>query len=393
MGFFSGRVAFTRFRVKGPAPGMFTDEHLDRLRAHTIGKQRVASADGVEVGWGGGEHILDTTFDLAKNIVNDTLHFSIRLDAVKIPGDLLRAYAAIELEALASKNPNGRPTNRQRREAKETARQRVEDEAKDGRYLKRKSYPVLWDAHSHELLVGATSASVFERLHPLFEHTFGVGFEPLTAGTLAYRLAEPRGQGRGVDDARLSPFVPSVSPEEASWVMDEGSRDFLGNEYLLWLWFTLENDSDAVKLSDGTEVTVMLAHSLALECPRAQTGKESITHEGPTRLPEARRAVQAGKLPRKAGLIVVRHDAQYDLTLNAETLAVSGARLPAPEASEERARLEERVTQIRHLIETLDLLYDAFGQKRNGDDWARELPRVQKWLQREDRSGRMSATA
>src|SRR5271156_2682432 len=124
MGFFSGRVTFARFRVNGPAPGLFTEEHLERLRAHTIGKQRLASADGVEVGWSGGDHILDTTFDLEKKIVNDTLHFRIRIDPVNLPADLLRAYTAIELEALASKNPSGRPTNRQRQEAKETARQR-----------------------------------------------------------------------------------------------------------------------------------------------------------------------------------------------------------------------------------------------------------------------------
>ena len=69
----------------------------------------------------------------------------------------------------------------------------------------------------------------------------------------------------------------------------------------------------------------MLARTLTLECPRGQTGKETIPSDGPTRLPEARRAIQAGKLPRKAGLILVRHDNQYELTLQAETLAVSGA--------------------------------------------------------------------
>ena len=43
------------------------------------------------------------------------------------------------------------------------------------------------------------------------------------------------------------------------------------------------------------------------------------------RLPEAFRALQAGKLPRKAGMVLVRQGAQYELTLQAESLAVSGA--------------------------------------------------------------------
>jgi hypothetical protein len=390
MGFFSGRVTFARFRVLGPSPGMFAEEHLERLRGHAIGKQRVAASDGVEVGWTAGEHILDTDFDLAKNIVNDTLHFSMRVDAHKVPADLYRAYFAQELQALARDNPSGIPSARQKKEAREVARGRIEDEAKDGRFLRRKEYPVLWDAQSNELLVGTTAATALDRLHTLFEHTFGQKFEPLSAGRLAFRLAEPREQTRAVDDAAPTPFVPGVSPSEVAWVVDPASRDFLGNEYLLWLWYVLEAEGDTVGLSDGSDVALMLSRTLVLECPRGQTGRESITSEGPTRLPEARRAVQAGKLPRKVGLTLVRHDHQYELTLHAETLAAGGARLPAPEAADERGRLEERVTQLRHLLETLDLLYDAFGRRRFSDGWGKELAKIQKWLTREDRS-RLSA--
>jgi hypothetical protein len=390
MGFFSGRVTFGRYRVAGRSPRIFKPEHLDKLAAHAIGKQRATTADGIEAGWTAGDHILDTRFDLAKNIVNDTLHFAIRIDQQKIPGDLLRAYAQVELEGLAKNNPSGLPSQRQRREARDAARERLEQEAKDGRFLRRKAYPLLWDAQSNELLVGTTAVTVLDRLHTLFQQTFGVGFEALTAGRQAFNLAELREQTRGVDDARPSVFVPGVTPADLAWVPDEASRDFLGNEFLLWLWFMLDADNDTLPLSDGSEVAAMLARSLVLECPRGQTGKESISSDAPGRLPEARRAIQAGKLPRKAGLTLVRHDRQYEVSLQAETLAVSGARLPAPEEGEERARLEERVTLLRHLLETLDLLYDSFGKVRLGENWPKELARVQKWLQREERN-RVSA--
>lgn len=384
MGFFSGRVTLIRFRVKGPGPKLFRPEHLERLRAHAIGKQRTASSDGVEAGWTAGGHLLDTTFELEKNIVNDTLHFALRLDTTKLPGDLLRAYTQIEIDAAAKGNPSGRPSASQKREARMAARERLEEEARDGRFLRRKVYPVLWDATSNELLVGTTSVSVVDRLHTLFEHTFGVGFERFGAGQQMYRLAELRGQTRGVDDAEPAAFVPGISPPEVAWLPDETNRDFLGNEYLLWLWYQLGNDSAEVKLSDGSEATLMLTRTLVLECPRGQTGRETISSDAPTRLPEALRAVQSGKLPRKTGLTVVRHDQQYELSLQAESLAVSGARLPTPEASEERARLEERITQLRHLLETLDLVYDAFAAKRVSDSWPKELARMQKWLKRED---------
>ena len=70
----------------------------------------------------------------------------------------------------------------------------------------------------------------------------------------------------------------------------------------------------------------------------------------------------------------------YELTLHAETLAITGAKLPPPEAIEDRPRLEERIGQVRHLLETLDLLYDAFSHRRCGADWGKELSRMKKWL-------------
>src|SRR5229473_1789847 len=101
MGFLSGRVTFTRTKVAGPAPGLFGPEHLKHVASHAAGRSKIASADGVEVGWTAGDHILDTRFDLAKNIVNDALHFALRVDQQKIPGDLLRAYTQVEVEAAA----------------------------------------------------------------------------------------------------------------------------------------------------------------------------------------------------------------------------------------------------------------------------------------------------
>jgi hypothetical protein len=392
MGFLSGRVTCLRFRVAGRPPRLFGPEHLERLAAHAIGKQRVAAADGSLAGWTAGDHILDTRFDLAKNVVNDTLNFALRIDAQKLPAELLRAYYQVELDALAAGNPSGRPSARQKREAREAARAKLEAEAADGRYLRRKAYPLLWDARSNELLVGTTAVSILDRLHTLFKQTFDRGLDLQGAGKLAYLQAEGRGQTRGVDDAAPSLFVPGAAVREVAWLPDEANRDFLGNEFLLWLWYVLDSESDALELADSSEVTAMLARTLVLECPRGQTGKESIQSEGPARLPEARRAIRAGKLPRKAGLTLVRHDNQYELTLQAETLAITGAKLPPAEADDERAQLEERVTLLRHLLETLDLLYDAFGHRRCGPEWPKELARVQKWLLHEER-GRVSATA
>lgn len=386
MGFLFGRATFLRFRVAGPTPKSFGEEELARLVEFRSGRQKISSADGVEVGWAAGEHVLDTDFDLAKNVVDDSLHFDLRVDTERLPTDLLRAYTAVELKALAKTNPSGFASARQKREAKEIARERLEQEAKDGRFTKRKTIPVMWDAKSREILFGATSLTHVDRLASLFHQTFGSNLEAVTAGGRAYQLAELHLRTRGVDDSSPSAFVPGVTPEDVAWIADESSRDFLGNEFLLWLWYNSEGDSDTVKAADDSEITYMIARTLTLECPRGQTGHETITHEGPTRLPEAKRAIQSGKLPRKVGLTLVRHDEQYELAVHAETLAVGGAKLPVPpdDVGEARARLEHRVGQIRDMVETLDLLYDVFGQRRFGKEWPDTLARMQRWLARDE---------
>jgi hypothetical protein len=387
MGFYSGRVTFLRFKVDGPAPRTFDEEHLERLAGWQAGRQRIASADGVETGWTAGEHVLDTEFTAAKNIINDTLTFDLRVDTDKLPADLLRAYYSVELKALARKNPGGLPSQKQKRQAKEAARERLEAEARDGRYRKRRCFPVLWDRLSNEVLFGTTALTPIDQLVSLFETTFGYGLHCVTAGPRAYHLAELYSRTRLVDDSSPSTFVPGVTPSDLAWIADDRSRDFIGNEFLLWLWYYTDVVSDTLRLADGSEATVMLARTLTLECPRGQTGYETISHDGPTSLPEARRAIQSGKLPRKAGLTLVRHGHRYEFTLHAETLAVSAGKLPPPDESitDPRGRLEERATQLRDLIESLDLLYDAFGQKRFGPDWEGELAAMQKWLRREDR--------
>ncbi len=380
MAFFSGRVSCLRFRLTGRPPRQFGPDQLQQLEKDRHGQQRLMAADGSVVGWTAGDHILDTRFDLAKNIINDALHFALRIDVQKVPADLLKAYTQVELEGLAAGNPSGQPSQRQKREARDLARERLEREAQDGRFLRRKAYPVLWDAISNEILLGATASTVVERFVPLFQQTFGHSLEFLGAGRQAFLQAEAREQTRRVDDARPSTFVAGQATAELIWLPDEDNRDFLGNEFLLWLWYILDQESECIQLADNSEVTAMLARTLVLECPRGQTGRETIQSENPSRLPEARRALKAGKLPRKVGLILVRHDHQYELTLQAESLAITGAKLPPPEGETEQARREERVSQLRHFLETLDLLYDAFGNQRLGSRWSKELPKIQTWL-------------
>ncbi|QDU60735.1 hypothetical protein Pan216_15850 [Planctomycetes bacterium Pan216] len=382
MGFLSGRVSYERFRVSGRSLQQFDQQHVDILDQYAIGKGGAIGADGVEMGFTAGGHVLDLDFGLEKNIANDTLSFGMRVDTNKPPADLVKAYTQLEIDALAAQNPSGFASRRQRSQAKETALERLDAMGKDGRFRKMQQFSALWDLKQEVVYFGASSLTAMERFLSLFKEAFDRTLERITAGTLALGRSAEEGRQRSLEDLEPATFVGPKRKISVAWLDGPfGSRDFLGNEFLLWLWWVTECRSDTIKLSDDTSVTCVLNKTLSLECPLNETGRETISSDAPTRLPEAKRAVLGGKWPRKTGMMISRHDEAYELVLTAESLAVGSASLPKLETDSARAEREERVDQLRHLTETLDLLFDSYVRRRLSSKWSEDLSAIRRWLE------------
>lgn len=417
MAFMSGTVGFSRFSVIGGSPKRLDDNLLDKIRQHLVGRQRVMRTDHEDVGWIGGRHVLDQVIEMEKNVVGDCLHFGLRIDTSRPPPDLTRAYVQMELDSLLGQDNRSGGFGRIKREATEAARRRIEGEVRDGKYRKLRHFPMLLDTRDEVVYVGATVPAVLERLYPLFKETFGKRLEAMSAGFVAFAWAEKKGVTRMLEGLQPARFVPDgrgSGHAEVYWTAnDSTSRDYLGNEFLLWLWYTLAEESDTLKLADDTEASVVIVKHLVLECPRAETGKETIVCDGPAQLPESRRAIRSGKLPRKAGLIVSRQGEQYEFTLQAETFNISAGTLPKNEAMGngnghrnghdleeeesngngnghangngngfELAKNEERIAKIRHLTESVDLLFGAFLSQRLSPQWGKTLEAIQAWLRK-----------
>lgn len=380
--FSNGRIVGQRFRVQNGKDIGFGVDHLALLEKHKMGMSKSANKDGSEAGWTAGDHVLDLAFDLEKNIVNDTLQFEFRLDAHRPPANLRKAYYEQDLKALSKDNPSGFASARQKRTAKESANARMEEEVKAGRWRTRQAIPVMWDSQTGELLFGSASPSLIDRFLPHFRQTFEKNLVAMTATDRADEIAtenllEPIREVMPSNLSRSS--SDKKSPVEIAWASNLSNRDWLGNELLLWLWW-MANDTDTLSLSDHSELTFMFARKLQLDCPRGQTGKETIAHDSPIKLVEAVKAVQSGKLPRKAGLTLVRQQEVYEITLAAESLAVA-AKLPKlSDGANARGQLEERVDQIRSLFETLDLMYEAFLVRRLSGEWESDLIEIRRWL-------------
>jgi hypothetical protein len=384
MGFLSGSVTLEGYHVEGENPRQFGAEHIDILERFAIGQLQTASPEQSDVGFLAGSHIFDLDFGLEKNVIGQSFHCAVRIDASQIPAAVRKAWLQIELAALVADNPGGRPTKIQRQEAKEAVAARCEEEANSGRFRRMQQFPLLWDARQGILFFGGTSVAAAEQCCDLFSQAFDIELRRLTAGRRAQQWAASAKRRKALDEVTPSPLHPGDTRADIAWWNNEsGNFDFLGNEFLLWLWWRWETQSDTIALPDQSEVTGMFARTLSLQCPRDESGKETITAASPVHLPEAAQAIRTGKLPRKAGLILVRQGEQYELTLQAETFAISGAKIrteDAKEAVEGQGILEQRIESVRGLHETVALLFHTFCEQRIGKNWHDELEQIRRWL-------------
>ncbi|MCA9128875.1 MAG: hypothetical protein KDB22_17435 [Planctomycetales bacterium] len=380
MPFLSGSLGFERFTVTGFKEQRFGEEHIARLQQFASGQFQTSAIENVQVGFLGGDHLFDQTFDLGKNVIDDALHCSVRVDTNQIPSAIRQAWMQMELTALARDNSTGRPTKAQREQAKEAVQERCAAEAATGKYRKMAHFPILWDLPHNLLYFGGSGAAAAGHCADLLTRAFGVEFSRLTAGTLATQWAHNANRMEQLADAKPVPFATQVHYSDLSWSNEYSDcPDYLGNEFLLWLWWHLENESDCIKLSDDSEVTVMLAKTLTLECPVGEHGKETITAEAPVKLSEAWQAVSSGKLPRKAGMTLVRHGQQFDLVLQAESFAISGAKIQSDDSRDRHDRVD-RIDTVRTLAETVDLLFGAFCLCRLSSDWSNCRQSISNWL-------------
>lgn len=385
MGFSSGSVSFRRFVVTGKVSKTASQEMIDKLEEHILQPGELGMPEEEEWGWCGGRHVLDAKFSFDHNVFSDCLHFALRIDTNRFPGALKKAYQLMEEEAVAANNPSGFLSKSQKKEVKDSIGKKIEEEMKSGKFRRSKLVQVLWDLSSNTVYSTATGGS-FEKLAELFERTFGLSLEPVSAGTQGLRLLEKRGKRREYEDFRptrfaLGPAGDSQFPEYPWVAKGPEPKDFLGNEFLLWLWYEADARNGTIKTEESGEIAILVDKSLDLDCSYGQTGRDTLRGDGPGRMPEAMDALKSGKVPRKVGLVLDINRQQYALTLAGESLAINTLQIPEiEEADSPRVVFEERITLLRDFCKGIDELYATFLKSRSAGGWESQTSQIRKWF-------------
>jgi hypothetical protein len=414
MPFQSGPVSFCRLLVEGDAPQTLDTTTLATLAEYSFRETTVGAPDEVEAGWTTGEHLFDTQFTYEKNgfgVGGVSVLFALRIDTHRVPSEVKYAYKRMNEQASAEGNPSGKSSKSQRRDAVELAERQIHEDVAAGKFRKSKTVPLFWHLPSRTLFVGNGSPKVIELVAARFKESFNVDLTLQTSGSTAAHLLRKAGRERDFQELRPLAYTraPHASADQIAaataasgggadedgprdmssplvpWVATAGDmKDFLGNEFLIWLWWQLETQEGLIQapMAGATaELALMLDKSLDMECAWGVTGKQSLRGTGPTRLAEAGDALAGGKWPRKAAMLLGDGESQWELTLQADRWAFSGVKLPeVAEAQSMRDLTDARLELIVKLGETLDALFAVFLKIRAGSGWSGKRTSVRHWI-------------
>jgi hypothetical protein len=406
MPFRSGAIGYARFAVTGevvPAP----DESLfAAMKEHLVRPPSIGEPKEVASGFCTGRHVFDADFHYEACGFAASLLAAMRLDVAKVPSEIKRAYRAMAEDARRGRDADGVQalSRGARREAKDEAEERCRQDLADGKYRKVSMAPFLWDLPSALLLAPISSDTQFQELKSLFDAAFGLRLDRRSAGTIALDMLGARGMTAALEDALPDALVErpegiaheddreegggaahfrAAGRPEVPWAQAGGEpNDFLGNLFLLWLWWHCDEHEGLIE-TGGPTVAIAIDRLLDMECAWGVTGKQSLRGDAPTKLVEAAKALQSGKWPRKMGLLVAAHGQEFRCAVQGDQFAVSGLSLPKPDEENRltpRQMLEQRIDLLLTFDRVLMLLFEAFLKDRFSPAWETRAGQLRAWI-------------
>jgi hypothetical protein len=160
---------------------------------------------------------------------------------------------------------------------------------------------------------------------------------------------------------------------------------FLGNEFLTWLWYTLENRSEQLVEIDADLSTLEIGNRMVLENRRSE-GLETITIKGDDAgLEEGLLALKKGALVTEMNLTYRSGDNTWQFNLKGESLNISSFKTPETAVTQTKEDIEGAVLEKIFLYEKVILFIEGafrhFVRLRISDDWEKKMiSQMKQWI-------------
>lgn len=348
---------------QGRIPSLDPTEFAAALAARRFRTIENAASEEVSVGWctsqdPSGDSFLEEHLDAMPAI-----WLRMRTDVKKLPAEWLAVHR------VAAEKAKGRPLSaKERRELKDDLTEKLLP-----RVLPKMSFvDALLLPDRKRVLLLSSSKSAREAFGKLWFETFAV---PLVVqGPLELAPAD--------DLYRIEKLEPTCWPGGGSH-MTATRFGWLGQEFLLWLWFRFETAGGEFRLPAGRVVGIAVDDLLAFAPAGTDETAQTMRHGLPTRAPESRAALRHGHRVAKMRLLIAEGARQWAATLDGETLLMGSVKLPedAEECESSTDRTSDRAANWLGVREIVDGLFAEFMTFRAGPDWMkREAVAMAEWM-------------
>jgi hypothetical protein len=161
---------------------------------------------------------------------------------------------------------------------------------------------------------------------------------------------------------------------------------FLGNEFLTWLWFMIDDDKDALLKPHGDVADVSIGNRVVLQ-NTTHNRDEVITIKGDgAGLEEGQTALKKGAVVTEINLKARIGENEWRFNIKGESLNLSSVKLPETGRIETPEDLEgvllEKIYLYERAVRLVHGLYQQFIQLRVSPKWEKgTLRRMSQWIQ------------
>ena len=159
---------------------------------------------------------------------------------------------------------------------------------------------------------------------------------------------------------------------------------FLGNEFLTWLWYMIENKQDELRPLDKELTSLEIGNRLALENQHNDIN-ENITIKGDNAgLEEGLLALRKGALVTEINLIYRTGDQKWQFNIKGESLNISGLKTPDTARPETKEDVEgfvlEKIYLYDRVLQFIEKLFKMFVRLRVSDEWNGSNLQIKSWI-------------
>lgn len=162
---------------------------------------------------------------------------------------------------------------------------------------------------------------------------------------------------------------------------------FIGNEFLTWLWYAIDNAPDTLEKIEPTLSALEVGNRIVLK-NQTDNGEETISIKGDTAgLEEGILALVKGAMVTEINLIYKTSEHQWQFSLKGESLGFTSLKTPETGNIETQDDIEGMVLEKAFLLEKattlLDGLFNHFIQLRVSSTWLTDTQAaLQDWIQK-----------